>query len=222
MSDDAWREINPHFRVDHDNDYSFAEVERWIGDVCVSRESYRSDSTCRTRFSNDEILDKLLSYADELHALLRQPCGITVERTLHGSGLVVRVYQRGLPGGHAIYRDPEVGIPYWLHKVLSEYACLSAASACAASACEAVTGRPETQDLDAYAKAAVNTERDEDDARDPTDHIPALRGLFAMARGNYATVSAEDLTAAVDAGYVHPDVLACVADQIAYATGKAE
>jgi hypothetical protein len=219
MSDDAWREINPHFRVDHDNDYSFAEVERWIGDVCVSRESYRSDSTCRTWFSNDEILDKLLGYADELHALLRQPCGITVERTLHGSGLVVRIYQRGLRGGHVIYRDPEVGMPYWLHKVLSEYACLSAPSAFAASACEAVTGRPETEDLVAYAKAAVKVDYTEGDAPASTDHIPALRGLFAFARGNYATVSPEDLQAAVDAGYVHPDVLSCVADQIAYATG---
>ncbi|KQZ50344.1 hypothetical protein ASD54_08810 [Rhizobium sp. Root149] len=59
-------------------------------------------------------------------------------------------------------------------------------------------------------------------ASDPTDHIPALRGLFAFARGNYATVSPEDLQAAVDAGYVHPDVLSAVADEIAYATGKAE
>lgn len=55
-----------------------------------------------------------------------------------------------------------------------------------------------------------------------TDHIPALRGLIALARGNYATVSPEDLTAAVDAGYVHPDVLACVADEIAHATETSE
>lgn len=54
-----------------------------------------------------------------------------------------------------------------------------------------------------------------------TDHIPALRGVIALARGNYATVSPEDLTAAVDAGYVHPDVFACVADEIASATEKA-
>lgn len=47
-----------------------------------------------------------------------------------------------------------------------------------------------------------------------TDHIPALRGVIALARGNYATVSPEDLKAAVDAGYVHPDVLAAVADKL--------
>jgi hypothetical protein len=58
--------------------------------------------------------------------------------------------------------------------------------------------------------------------RNPSDHIPALRGLFALARGDYATVSPDDLSAAVDAGYVHPDVLACVADEIAYAVQVAE
>ncbi len=55
-----------------------------------------------------------------------------------------------------------------------------------------------------------------------TDHIPALRGLFALARGNYATVTPRDIQAAVDAGYLHPDVLSVVADEIAYATGTDE
>lgn len=59
---------------------------------------------------------------------------------------------------------------------------------------------------------------DEDDQPSQSDHIPALRGLFAIARGNYAAVSPDDLRAAADAGYLHPDVLSSVADEIAYAT----
>lgn len=48
-----------------------------------------------------------------------------------------------------------------------------------------------------------------------TDYIPALRGVIALARGNYALVPPRDIQAAVDAGYVHPDVLAAVADELA-------
>jgi hypothetical protein len=151
-------------------------------------------------------------------------CGFTIEAPVTcDDETVVRVYK--LPeqfNRHRLKIDADLLTSAgWLQRFLYSLSPLQVY--CEAAAC----GELLSDFRGTYTEADVKTEltegdelgpEDGDNVRDPTDHIPALRGLFALARGNYATVSAEDLAAAVDAGYVHPDVLAAVADEIAYAT----
>ncbi|ARQ56895.1 hypothetical protein Kim5_CH00787 [Rhizobium sp. Kim5] len=184
------------------------------------RESYYEDGKYAGARELSAILDGALSrkcveslVTDALGRLLGTVfCGITVEAArTSDSDTVIRVYK--LPDHqrrHRLYYDRNYWeIDPWLHNFLASSGAIGVVSA------EAAYGSPirgdDTDENDTRGK------RDELEPC-PTDHIPALRGLFALARGDYATVSAEDLNAAVDAGYVHPDILACVADEIAYAT----
>ncbi|CAN7331944.1 hypothetical protein [Neorhizobium tomejilense] len=207
MSENTWREITPHFRVDHDTDYSFAEIERRDGETKVWRHSFRSNPACRTAATMDDVLDRLRGYSDEIHGLLSKSCGVTIEKSSYSQGIViVRIYQQDRSGLHLVYRDPAIRfIPSWLRNVLDEWLWDEVESAE-----EAVTGkrRPQRHGKPAEPEFAdVAAAELTPSLPDIQTRISALKGVFALATGQYDDVSEADIQAATAGGYGNPEVL---------------
>lgn len=123
MSENSWREINPHFRVDFNSTYTFAEVERWENDTRIFRESFFIASTTLTQGTMLRVYNRLSDYASEINELLGKPCGITITRMLKDAdGFIVRIFQHDRQDGlNLVYRDPRLAcIPDWLTGPLNE------------------------------------------------------------------------------------------------------